>query len=320
MRPSLRKLTLLSCVILGAGLSSIAGPLQRVDVAAEPAWVMHIDCDALRPTSLGQYLLAEMDKPDARPKLAAFQTLFSFDPRKQLHGLTLYSAGSAPEDAVLLVYADFDAERLVTLAKAARDSRSTPYKKNVIYNWIDDKKQATNGILARTYAAIAGSRVVLFAHQEKCVAKALDVLDRAAPNLAAGKVFPQLGASGNTSFIEASARKLDIPDSTPNAAMFRLAKGMQLQVGEVKGKVTATLSFEANSEEVAKQAASVVHGMLALVRWQSQKPEIGKLAQALSLKQDGPSVVATLAMPAADVIGLIQAEAGTKEKQKAEKD
>jgi hypothetical protein len=318
MRPSL------SIFCAGAlatiGVTAMAAPLQRADVPAEPMWVLHVDCDALRPTAVGHYLLAEMDKPDAQAKFAVFQTLFSFDPRKQLHGLTLYSSGKAPEDGVLLVYADFDAERLVTLAKAATDSRSTAYKQHVIYNWIDDKKKAKNGVKPRTYAAVQGNRAVIFSQQETRVAQALDVLDRATANLSSSGVFPQLGASGDTSFIAASARKLELPDSTPNAAIFRLAKLLRLQVGEANHQIAATLSMETNDEDVAKQAASVVQGLLALAKLQTGKPEASKLADALSLKQDGATVVASLAMPAADVINLLKAEADKQAQKKAEKE
>ena len=99
-------------------------------MAADPTWVLHLDCDALRPTAIGQFLLAEMEKPEAQAKFAAFQSIFNFDPRKQLHGLTLYSTGKAPEDGVLLVYGDFDADRLVTLAKAGEGLSETTYKQH----------------------------------------------------------------------------------------------------------------------------------------------------------------------------------------------
>ncbi len=319
MKPRFWKHTLWSGAILSVGLTAIAAPLRRSDVAAVPSWVLHIDCDALRPTAVGQYLLAEMEKPESQGRLAAFQTLFRFDPRKQLHGLTLYNTGSAQEDAALLVYADFDLERLVTLAKAAKETKTTSYKGYVIYNWIDDKKQPKDGVIPRTYAATHGTRVVVFAQREQPVARALDVLDKATPNLSAGKFFPQLGAAGSTSFIQAAARKLDIPDSTPNAAIFRLAKLMNLQVGEADRKVTATLNLETNDEGVAKQAASVLQGLLAIVKLQSLKPESGKLAESLLLKQDGANVLATLTMPATDVIGLIRAHSEEKAQPKAEK-
>jgi hypothetical protein len=318
MKPSLSKRIICAGGLVSVGLAAIAAPLQRADVPADPTWVLHVDCDALRPTAVGQYLLAEMDKPDAQAKFTVFQTLFSFDPRKQLHGLTLYSVGNTPEDGVLMVYADFDPERLVTMAKAANDSQNTTYKEHVIYNWIDDKKKAKNGVKPRTYAAIQGTRVVIFAQQEGRVKQALDVLDKAVSNLANGTVFPQLGAAGDTSFIAASARKLDLPDSTPNAAFFRLAKLMHLQVGETSGQIAATLSLETNDEDVAKQAVTVGQGLLALAKLQKAKPEAGKLAEALSLKQDGASVVATLAMPVADLINIMKADAEKKAQKKTE--
>src|SRR5262252_3017054 len=106
MKPLFWNPALFAGCLLAASFTASANPLQRTDVPADPAWVLHVDCDALRPTVLGQYLLSELEKPDAQDKFAAFQSIFNFDPRKQVHGLTLYSTGSAPEDGVLLVYAD----------------------------------------------------------------------------------------------------------------------------------------------------------------------------------------------------------------------
>ena len=311
------KPALCACGLISATLTTLSAPLQRADVAAEPTFVMHLDCDSLRPTAIGQFVLAEMEKPEAQAKLAAFQSIFSFDPRKQLHGLTLYSTGKSPEDGVLLVYADFDPERLVTLAKAAKDYQSTTYKQHTIHNWIDDKKKAKDGVKPRVYGAIQAGRIVVFAQQETRVAQALDVLDRAVPNLAGSTVFPQLGATGNGSFIQAAARKLDIPDSTPNAAMLKLAKMARLEVGEVSGQLKATLSLEAGDQEVAKQMASVGQGLLALMKLQQDNPGSVKLAEALSLKQDGAGVVVALAVPAADAIEVMKADAAKKAQKKA---
>src|SRR6266446_1744860 len=127
-------------LIAVACLSAAAAPLQRADVPADPAWVAHVDCDSLRSTAIGRYILTEMDKPEAQNKLAAFQAMFGFDLRKQLHGLTLYSNGSSPQDGVLVVYADFDPDHLQTLAKGANGYRSADHNQHLIHNWIDDKK------------------------------------------------------------------------------------------------------------------------------------------------------------------------------------
>jgi hypothetical protein len=289
-------------------------------VAGEPAWVLHLDCDSLRPTALGQYLLAEMEKPDAQAKFDAFQTIFNFDLRKQLHGLTLYSTGKSPEDGVLLVYADFDPSRLVTMAKAAQGYQSTTHKQHVIHNWVDEKKKAKQGVKPRVYAAIQGSHIVVFAQQEERVAQALEVLDRAAPSLAGSGVFAQLGASGNSSFLQAAARKLDFGNSDPSAALFRLAKMARLQIGEAQGQLKATLNLEANDEVVAQQMGWVGQGLVALMKLQRGNPSSAKLAEALTLKQDGAGLVATLALSTDEAIALMKADAARKAQKKTEKE
>jgi uncharacterized membrane protein len=74
-----------------------------------------------------------------------------------------------------------------------------------------------------------------------------------------------------------------------------------------------------NDEGVAKQSASVVQGVLALAKLLKEKPEASKLAEALSVKQEGASLVARLVMPDADVIDILKADAEKKDQKKPEK-
>lgn len=320
MKSKLLKQALCVCGVAATTWPLLAAPLQRTDVPGEPAWVLHLDCDNLRSTAIGQFILTEMEKPEAKAKLAAFQSIFNFDLRKQLHGLTLYSTGKSPQDGVLLVQADFDAERLLTLAKAAREYQSTEYKGHTIHNWIDDNRKAKAGVKPRVYATIHGGRVVIFGQQEPRVAQALDVLDRAAPNLASSGQFPQLGASGSTDFMQGAARKLDLPESDPNTAMLRLAKSGRVNVGEAQGQLKATLQLDAKDSEVAGQMAAVGQGLLALMRLQQNNPGSVKLAEALNLRQEGASVVTALAVPTPEAIEFLKAQAILKAQKKAQKE
>jgi len=290
------------CGLIAATLTAQCGVLRRADVAAEPTFVLHLDVDGLRPTVIGQFLLGEMDKPAAQGMVAAFQTIFNLDPRKQLHGLTLYSTGKAPEDGVLLVYGEFEPERLVTLAKGAREYQSTSYKQRTIHTWINEQKIGSNGGHPRVYAAFLGERMVICAQKETRIAEALDVLDHKTATLADGTLFPHLGASGTTSFMQAAARRLDIPDFAPNAALLRMTKAARLEIGEAQGQLKATLNLEIGDEEVSKQMVSVGQGLVALMKLQHDTPGSVKLAEGLSLKQDGRDVVATLAVPTASAI------------------
>lgn len=293
------------------GLLAGAAPLQRADVPANPAWLLHLDCDALRSTTIGQYVLSEMDKPEAKAKLAAFQSIFNFDLRTQLHGVTLYGSSPAPQDGMLMIYADFDPARLVTLAKAAKDSQSHPHGKNVIYSWIDNKRPAKDGVEPRVYAAIQGQRVI-FGQREDRVAEVLDVLDGSTSNLAASKNFPKLGVPGEAYFVEAAARKMKLPEGDPSAAILKMSQSVQLVLGESQQQVNGAITLVADSAAVSSNVLSIAQGLLALIKMQTEKPEAIKFANALTLTQDGDRVLGTLTLPAADAVEIMKADAARK--------
>jgi hypothetical protein len=291
-----------------------SAPLQRADVPANPAWVVHVDCDAIRPTAVGQFLLGEMAKPENKAKISVLQSLIGIDIATQLHGLTLYNSGTDAKDGVLIVYADFDADKLNNLAQAAKDPESTKHHSITIRSWVDDKKSGTQ---KRTYGTIKSNRVIL-GQQESTVAAALDVLD-GGPSLAGSKNFPQLGAADSPKCIQAAAHHLDVPGNDPHAAMLKFAQGLRLDVGESEGKVKATLALEAKDGDVAQQMYSVAQGLLALGKLQN-KPETAKLVNALSLKQDSTWVVANLNVDADDLVEAIKTKAAQKAEKKAEKE
>jgi hypothetical protein len=318
MKTNLLRIALFACGLVASGFSLPATQLQRADVAANSVWVLHVNCDTLRPTAIGKYILAELEKPEAQAKLAVFRNVFSFDLRTQLHGLTLYSAGSTPQDGVLLVYADFDVDKLVILAKAANDSRNGTHNGHTIYSWVDDSKKAHHEEKQRVYASVQGNRII-FGQRESAVSQALDVLDGSVPNLSTGSAFPQLGSANDTSFLAGAARKLDLSQSDPNAAIFRLSKGVRLQIGEVQQHLIGTLTLEANDEEVAGSMMAVAQGMVGLLKLQKDKPETARFLQAVNLKQDGSSIVLTLNMPTDDVVGAMKVSAERKAAKKAEK-
>ena len=317
MKTNLWNLILCAGCSFAAGLTASAVPLARPDLPADPAWLLHIDFDGLRPTTIGQFIQSQLDKPEAQAKLAVFQAVFSIDLRKQLHGVTLYGASPVPEEGVLLVYADFDPNRLVTLARAANEYQSSSHNQHTIHSWLDENKKDKSGNHPRVYAAIQGPRVI-FGQREAPVAAALDVLDGTAPNLASSKNFPQLGAPGKACFILGGARKLDFPDSDPNAAILRLSRQIRLEIGEADSRLAATLTLDANDDQIAQHVASIAQGLVALMKLQRSKPEATKLADAIALKQDGVSVVATLNLPASDVVDILKAGAARKA-EKAEK-
>ena len=290
-------------VALAAGVAT-AGPLQSKDVAGEPGFVIHVDCDALKQSEVGKFILTELDKPESEKKLAAFETIFGIDPRKQLHGLTLYSSSKSSDDGVLLVYADIDAKRLTTLAEGAKEHESTKHGKHTIHGWLDESKAKKDGGKPRTYSAIHNGKVVVFSQKEGRVADALDVLDGSKPNLGTSKNFARLNSAGK-SFLVGAARKLEIPNADPAAQVLKQSKMFWLSAGESDGKVELTLTLETADEETAKQVESVGRGLAGILALQKENTNAVRLSQALTIEQSKTEVVAKLTLRAADIMGMI---------------
>lgn len=293
-----------------AGLgTSQAEPIQPKAVMDDPAWVLHVDVDALRPTAIGKYILAELDKPGQRDKLAMFENIFSFDPRKALHGVTLYGPTTTPEDAVALVYADFDPEHLTQMAEVAQDHQSTAHGKQTIHSWIDAKKAGKGGQPARIYAAIHGGRVVLFGQKEERLEEALDVLDGLKPSLRVGALLPRAGAGESAAVVQGAARKFDVKIPPPVAAFLKQVKQFSLRLTEEQGNLVGSLALEAVDEGTGKQMANLARGLVALLSLQKEKPEAAKLAEGLSVMDDGARAVIKLSLPAQEVITAIKPRA-----------
>lgn len=298
--------------VLAMALTAGAGTLQRGDVMADPAWVVHVDCDALKQTALGKALLAELDKPDAEKKFAAIQAVFNVDPRKDLHGVTLYGATKAEADGVVVAYADFDAARLVTLVEANKDYEAIPHGAHTIHTWIDEKAKEKNGVKPRAFGAIYKGKVLIIGQKEGSIAQALDVMDKAKPNLTASTQFAALGANTTGAFVLGAARKLDLPGNDPGAQVLKQSKMFWLSAREAQGRAEVKLSLEAENSEVAKQMSDVCRGLLALLSLQTEKPEAVKLAQGITIAQDDKVVTAKLSLPADDVVGMIKDKAAKR--------
>jgi len=315
------KTCLLKKAVFGVGvlawvLTIEAGPLKRGDVIADPAWVVHVDCDALKQTSLGKALLAELDKPDAQKKLAALQLIFNVDPRKDLHGVTLYGATKDHSDGVLVAYADFEAARLVTLVQANKDYESSKHGEHTIHSWIDEKAQEKDGEKPRSYGAIYKGKVLIIGQKESRVADALDVMDKSKPDLTTSKGYPRLASNAGGGFIIGAARKLDLPNNDPGAMVLKQSKSFWLSVGQTESRIEVALDLEAKDEAVAKQMGDISRGLLALLSMQTDKPDAVKLAQGLEISQEGKTVSVKLSLPADDLVAMIKAKAAEKKAEK----
>jgi hypothetical protein len=291
---------------------AFAAPFNSKDVAASPALLFHVDCDALRASSVGQSILSE---PEVQDKLAALGAIFDFDLSKQLHGLTIYTTDGHPKDGVLIVYADFDPNRLLTLAKAAEGFQSVTNGSHVLYSWLDDKKKAKDGQRPRLCGAILGHRVI-FGQNDSHLAEALEVMDGHAPAFSGAKGLPEPDP-GESILAQGELLKFDFDSDDEKAAIFKMSKSVRLKLSEVANHMTATVRLEAADADTATNIDAIAQGLLALLKLQKSDANVLKLANAIVIKQDGPAVGLTLSEPSSELIDMIK-EGQKKAQQQAQ--
>jgi hypothetical protein len=310
----MKRILMVGSVLLGCWTSG-AAPLQRADVAASPWLVAHIDFDALRATGIGKAVLTQLSEPDVAGKLDAFQAIIGCDPRTQFHGLTCYTTGEKSDKGVLIIYADFDSNRLVALAGTMGDYQRITNGSHIIHTWTDEKKKAA-GEESLISATIVGKRVI-FGQSEAAVAGELDVLDGKAPNLENDKEMSELWTADGGNFLQAMVNKFDFVGKDANSAILRGSKVVRLNVGETGEQLKAMLNLEAGDPDKATQIASIAQGLLALGKLQQDKPALSNLASTINIKLDGRNVMATLSIPESDAMGLIETAAKTKKEPKS---
>jgi hypothetical protein len=299
-----------------SGLTAGAAPLKRADVMADPGIVVHIDFDGLRATSVGKAILADLQDPDIDSKLQAIQSIFSFDPRTQLHGATVYSTSRTPPEGVLIVYADFDSNRVVALGNFAHGYETITNGSYLIHTWIDDKAKKSDEDSGHIFAAIKDNRIIL-SKSEFAIVTALDVLSGKSPNLGAGKELPELGNGGKGNVVQAVVHKFDFGNKDPNAAIFKMSKIVHFELGETDDKIAAALSLEAKDADTATQISSIAQGLVALLKLQQGNTDLLKIANAVSVQQDGAIVTAKASMAVKDINDLIRSKVASAEKENA---
>jgi hypothetical protein len=299
-------------LVVGFGLTVLtlqslqAGPKPAIPVPTNAAWFLHLDVEKLKGTEVGQYLLGELEKPEAQRALAGMQAIFNFDPRKTLKNCTLFSRGESPEDAVLVMRGTFDTERLTTLARAGQDYQSIRYRHYTIHGWVDARKRGRRAKDHRSYGVIPSPGVVVLGQKVARMQEALDLLERPEGSADGATMVPKPAIDAGAVVLLGAARPGKVALLPPGVAFLRSVKTLSLSAGETGGTLEAELTFESESEESARNLLAIAQGLLAWSSFQDAKPANGKLLQALSTAQKGSLVTLHLRLPAAEAVRLIE--------------
>ena len=268
MRPKI--LVSVVALLVGVGSPASAAPLDGNQVAADAQCVVHIDLDAVKTAPLAEKIQNWwLSNEPVRQQLAAVKMLTGVDLAKDLHGITFYGRRLAEDTGVVIVHADFDANRLLGIVRGKPDYNATDYGNHTLHAWTERKD--TPGEHTVT-GCIFGPELLIVGRDADDVKAALDVLDGKSAVLA-GSDSPLAGEVPEGAVVVASVAGLTEAEVPFKSPIVKQSKLFRIALGEQDGEVYGQLKFVAKSDEAAEQVEDILLGLRALALLQHGSDE-----------------------------------------------
>ena len=245
-------------------------------VSADAKWGADLDIDALHASSTFQKAREQFLKmhPEAEVIMAGVREVWKFDPRTDLHGITLYGVQVKKDTGVAIVHAKVDKDLLLEKVKQAPGHSETTYGKYELHIWTHAKGSHHERAMTGTFYT---PDMLVFGASVDEVKAALDVLDGAKPNMADKK---PMTFSPGTIFCAgiSGVAEADLPHKMPLA---KKIDSVMVEIGENQGEVFVHGHVAAKEAENAQQFKSVIDGALAFATlMHGDDPETKKLIDA----------------------------------------
>jgi hypothetical protein len=288
--------------VLGLVTVAQAGPFDAKQVSAELKWGAYLDVDALMASNSMKKVKDQIMKehPDAESALGMLRTMWRFDPRTDLHGITVYGTQLKKDTGVAIVNAKVDQKFLLEMAKQLPQYQTSAYGKFEVHSWMHGKK--------RENAAFFKPDVMVFGGSLDELKAALDVLDGAKPNIS--QKTPEQPVELPPGTILAigvqSLSEADLPCESP---LLKQADGALIFVGERNGNLFVQGTLNVKQEEIAAKLENVVKGALAFVSLAKfDDPDATKLIDSVKVSRSNKSVSIEAQAPVDAIWAQIQKE------------
>lgn len=297
--------------LIGAQIAS-AGELNRGQVSAEAAWMVHFDVEAAVGSDIGQYVIEHADELDIdMDDLSEIESELGMDPLRDLFGITIYGEGDPDEHCVAVISLSDAVESVIGQAEQETDHyRSMKVDGRTIHVW----EEGDGPVFVHVSPGESvDRRILVVAGSVENVVEGVDVLEGGAPSLR-GADQPLLTATPSRgSFVFAAATALPWLDwdDEAAAAIARRSTDIALDLGERDDSVYLDLSAATQNESDAANVADVVRGLLALGRLIADSdPDLAELKfmiDAIDVDADGNAIRIEMRQATEDVIEGLQA-------------
>jgi hypothetical protein len=299
MRPLLAALM----IVTGWGPLACAEPLEAKRVSADAKWLVHIDVDAMKagkiPSTLGEHWLGV---PSAQEDLKKWSKAIGMDPTKDLHSILIYGNRYAQPDAVVIVGAAVDRERLRSLLRTRPDYRTDSYGDRELIIWTEKKGKNDEHTVTGCFYQPA---VIVFGRDGAAVKKALDVLDGASPALTESNLLFTLDVPAGTMIQVRATELADVQQF--KSPLVQQSKSLVVALGEGHGEAFVVAKLVTESADVARRVRAVVAGFRAMAELQFESDQDAlKILEAVKVSGEEKTVSVECRGPTDDVAKLAE--------------
>lgn len=273
-----------------------AEPANLAAVPADAVWMMHLDMDAARESTVVRRLhdRALAMHPQLEAMITMAKAMTGMEPRKDLHDATVYGLDTDKRNGVMVVHAKANRPLLEKMVEKARDHRTMEHEGRTLHSWTHRGRKGDKG--ETVVGAFHADDRMVFARSADAVKMALDVLDGRKPAYREG---PLAGGIKPGSILVARAGAVDPQTKCP---VLRQGRGFRVAAGEHDGKSFYRAKLDMKSAEAAGLAEDVVDGLEAVVRlrW-ADDAEAMKLVSGLRAETSGDTCTISWDAAADDV-------------------
>jgi hypothetical protein len=293
---------LLACGAAAALTSAtFAGPLHKAWVAPDAAWIVHVDMDAMRSSTLGSFV-TEHRKDLELEGLDEFKKEVGIDPLADIKGVTVYGSSPTPGECVAIVTATSAIDTaLAKLGEKERGLKTISEGAYTLYTWTEHGTERFGYVRP---GEKPDERIVIAAVEKPRLLEAIKRLEAPGEAPAQGAIMATPKA-GSVLFVSATAMK-GLPDTS---MMLQKVQGLRFDCGEASGEVFAELHITAGSSEDATNLLQAAQGGLAIARMcAGSDPDLKDLVKAsekLKLSSDEKTVKASLRCSSSDLKDLL---------------
>jgi hypothetical protein len=302
------KTHLYSVACLGLLLcQAFSGPFDSSRVAAGAKWVVHLDFDSFRKTTVGQHLIKNFLQPKLEENEDIKKLNLSIN-LQNISGLTAYGpAFEKNGEGVLVLTTTADVKKdLDTLVGMA--ALSEKEEKDVVM--LQEKPFRLYSFKDQVYLA-PGDNSVVIAKSRELLEQGREVVLGKKPNLAKAPAFGEYPPVGEKVFFMAMAEGFnDAAEIPPQAHVLRETKGGRVLLGERDANLFLNLVFKAKDDAASTKIQQVLQGLVALVSLSQPDKEITELASNSKIGSAGRNVSVDLTLPSAKAIRTIDEKHG----------